>query len=299
MSSNYFSEIKIIYLSEIKSKCLSIYWFTLIVIVVSISCLPFIKIDISVKSQGIIRPKDEKTELKSSISTTIDSIYFKEGDTVKEGDIVIQLRKENIVIKRTMNDFEINQRNKFISDLSILTHTTNFSNSTVTSLQSPIYKQQTSRFVFQLSEFNSQLKKVKKELYMDSVLFIDRVIAPKEMFDKQIEYEKLIANIRTIKEQQLATWQGELARYQLEKSQYQNANQQLNEDDNFYSVKAPISGMLQNFNKYYKGSLIQAGEVLAVISPQAELIADCYINTRDIGLLKQNQQTIFQIDAFD
>lgn len=119
------------------------------------------------------------------------------------------------------------------------------------------------------------------------------------MFDKQIEHEKLIANIRATIEQQLATWQGELVRYKLEKSQYQNANQQLNEDDNFYSIKAPISGVLQSFNKYYKGSLIQAGEALAVISPQAELIAECYVNTRDVGLLKQNQPTLFQVDAFD
>jgi HlyD family secretion protein len=73
----------------------------------------------------------------------------------------------------------------------------------------------------------------------------------------------------------------------------------LNEDDNFYSIKAPVSGVLQNFNKYYEGSLIQAGEVLAVISPQAELIAECYINTRDAGLLKQQQKTLFQVDAFD
>lgn len=290
---------KLSYLFIINRKHFSIYWFILLVLVSSIVSLPFIKVDISIKSSGIIRPKDDKTELKSSVTTTIDSIYFKEGDTVNEGDIVIQLRKENITIKKTMNDFEINQRNQFITDLFTLTHNINFTNSIVTSLRSPIYKQQTSRFVFQLSELNAQLKKVKKELYMDSVLSIDRVIAPKELFDKQIEHEKLSANIMATKEQQLATWQGELARYQLEKSQYRNANQQLNEENNFYCIKAPISGTLQNFNKFYNGSLIQAGEALAVISPDAELIAESYVNTRDMGLLKQDQQALFQIDAFD
>ncbi len=134
---------------------------------------------------------------------------------------------------------------------------------------------------------------------MDSILYVDKIITSKEIFDKKIEREKLIANISMTKEQQLATWQGELARYQLEKNQYKNANQQLNEDRNFYFIKAPISGVLQNFNKYYKGSMVQAGEALAEISPQGELIAECYINTSDVGLLKQNQQTLFQVDAFD
>ena len=289
----------IIYLSAIKRKTVSIYWLVLSIISACVISLPFIKMDISVKSAGIIRPIDEKTELKSSISTVIDSMYFKEGDTVKQGAIIIGLRKENISIKKTMNNFEIEQRNQFINDLTVLTHQNNFTGNTVASLQSPMYKQQCSRFVFQLSELNAQLKKVNKEMYIDSVLSVDKVIAPKEMFDKANEQEKLLANIQATKEQQIAIWQQELAKYFLEKSQFQNANQQLNEDSNFYSIKAPVSGVLQNFNKYYQGSLIQAGEVLGVISPQAELVAECYVSTRDVGLLKQKQQTLFQIDAFD
>ncbi|MEO5891651.1 MAG: HlyD family efflux transporter periplasmic adaptor subunit [Ferruginibacter sp.] len=289
----------IIYKSEISSKQISLYWFILLMLTCGIASLPLIKLDISVKSAGIIRPVDEKTDIRSSVSTVIDTIYFKEGDTVQKGDIIIQLRKENLAIKKTRNDFEMNQREKFIADLSILTRHSGFSTAITANMQSPVYKQESSRFTFQLSELTSQLKKVQKELYIDSVLSADNVISPKEMFDKQIEHEKLISNIQATREQQIATWQQQLANYKLEKSQFENANRQLREDDNFYSIKAPISGVLQNFNKYYQGSVVQAGEILAVISPQAALIAECYINTRDIGLLKTGQPTLFQIDAFD
>lgn len=289
----------IVYTSTIKRNQISLYWLILIFLLICGAALPFVKLDISVKSSGIIRPVDEKTELKSSISTVIDTIYFKEGDTVHKGDIIIQLRKQNIAIKKTMNDFEINQRNLFIKDLDNLTRNTPVFKVTVNDLQSPLYKQQCSHFIFQLSELNAELKKVNKEMHMDSLLSVDRVIAPKEMFDKQIEHEKLTANIRATQEQQIATWQQELATYQLEKSQYENANQQLNEDSSFYSIKAPVSGVLQSFNKFYQGSLVQAGETLAVISPQAQLIAECYVDTRNVGLLKQQQPTLFQVDAFD
>ncbi|MEP7238078.1 MAG: HlyD family efflux transporter periplasmic adaptor subunit [Ferruginibacter sp.] len=287
------------YLSEIKGKIFSIYWLILLIIIASIASLRFIHLDISVKSSGIIRPVDEKTAIKSSISTVIDSIYFMEGDAVQAGDVIIQLRKENIAIKKTMNDFQINQRNAFIADLVKLTRQDNVTNAAITSLQSPTYKQQYSHFIFRTTELNSQLKKVSKEMYMDSVLFAGKVISPKEMFDKQIEHEKLTANIRATKEQQIASWQQELANYQLEKSQYQNANTQLNEDSSFYSIKAPVSGVLQSFNTYYPGSLVQAGETLAEISPQSKMIAECYVKTQDIGLLKLHQKVLFQVDAFD
>jgi len=290
---------KIIYTSKVKQQTSSIYWFILLIIIVVGISLPFIKVDIAVTATGIIRPTDEKTELRSSISAHIDKIYFKEGDTVKNGDTVILLHKENSVIKKTLNDFEINQRNQFIADLSSLTHATTFDNATVNALQSPLYKQECSQFVFETSELNTQLKKVNKEMYMDSVLSIDKVIAPKEMFDKKIEHEKLVENIKATEEQKIAGWQQDLAKNQLEKSQYQNANQQLREDDNGYAIKSPTGGVLQEFNKYYQGSLVQAGEVLAEVSPQTELVAECYVNTKDVGLLKPDQKTIFQVDAFD
>ena len=143
MIFNSILENRISYRSEIKHKYFLLFWVILVILIASFVSLPFIKLDVSVKSPGIIRPKNEKTELRSSISTVIDTIYYKEGDTVKQGDIVIQLRKENIAIKKTMNDFEINQRNQFISDLSNLTHRSAFNNTTITVLQSPLYKEKT------------------------------------------------------------------------------------------------------------------------------------------------------------
>ena len=94
------SDTSITYNTEINRKQISIYWLVLSFLVASIASLPFIKLDISVKSPGIIRPVDEKTELRSSVSTVIDRIYFKEGDTVHKGDVIIQLRKQNIAIKK-------------------------------------------------------------------------------------------------------------------------------------------------------------------------------------------------------
>ena len=289
----------ITYKSEINSKQISIYWLVLLFIAAAIASLPFIKLDITVKSPGIIRPVDEKTDLKSSVSTVIDAIYFKEGDTVNKGDLVIQLRKQNIGIKKSMNDFAILQNSQFIADLKLLTKSDRFSSATVSSLSTPVYKQQSSRFAFQLSELNAQQKKVNRELYVDSILMVDKIISLKELFDKQIEHEKLAANIRATSEQQMAVWQQDLSRYQLEKSQYENANSQLNEDSNFYSVRAPTTGVLQNFNKFYPGNSVQAGEVLAVISPQATLIAECFVSTRDVGFLSPGQIALFQIAAFD
>ena len=57
--------------------------------------------------------------------------------------------------------------------------------------------------------------------------------------------------------------------------------------------------MVQNINTRYAGGFLSAGESLCIISPQSNLIGECYVGSRDVGLLKTGQQGRFQIDAFD
>ncbi|MCH5717385.1 HlyD family efflux transporter periplasmic adaptor subunit [Niabella hibiscisoli] len=60
-----------------------------------------------------------------------------------------------------------------------------------------------------------------------------------------------------------------------------------------------MSGVIQGFNNLYEGSVVQAGQIIATISPESKLVAECYVNTRDVGLLKTGQAARFQVDAFD
>jgi HlyD family secretion protein len=47
------------------------------------------------------------------------------------------------------------------------------------------------------------------------------------------------------------------------------------------------------------GGFINAGETLCIVIPQTDLIGECYVSTRDVGLLKPAHAVRFQIDAFD
>ena len=48
-----------------------------------------------------------------------------------------------------------------------------------------------------------------------------------------------------------------------------------------------------------EGSLISAGVPIAEISPDGNLIVECYISPSDIGLLNIKNQVNFQIEAFN
>jgi HlyD family secretion protein len=166
-------------------------------------------------------------------------------------------------------------------------------------LQTPLYRQQLSKFLFQITDQQAAIKKVSREQEINNTLIKDKVIAPKEHFDKEIEAERLKAAFEAFKNEQLTTWQSDLQRYQLEVSQFTAQQQQIETDKRNHYLYAPVSGVIQNINTRYAGGFLSAGETLCIISPQSNLTGECYVSTRDVGLLKINQPARFQIDAFD
>lgn len=262
----------------------------------AISALPIIKTTISVKSFGLTRPLNERTEIKPVLSGIIDSLLVKEGDTVQRGQLLATIKDNITAPKKLLNEFELTQRLGFIHDLELLLTAKNYTN---IALQTPLYRQQLNKFLFQLTDQQAAINKVKREQEINNTLIKDKVIAPKEHFDKEIEAERLAAAFNAFKNEQLTTWQNDLQRYKLEVSQFTAQQHQIETDKRNHYLYAPVSGVVQNINTRYAGGFITTGETLCVISPLSNLIGECYVSTRDVGLLKTGQQARFQIDAFD
>jgi HlyD family secretion protein len=264
-----------------------------------ITSLPFINIDISIKTMGIIRPLSERTEIKSIMTGIIDTIYFKEGNNVTKDAVILRLKDPNTKGKIILNSFEISQRDNFIKDLIILTSATDLESNIIEKLTTPLYKQQFTKFTHQKQDLEASLNKAKKELEINTPLAKDKIISVKEFYDIQINCQKLQSSNKAFIQEQLSTWQQDLVRNNLELSQYKQTLSVVNADASYYLVKAPTSGIIQGINTRYKGGLLQANETLCTISPEGDLIAECYVPSRDIGLLKLGQSVRYQMEAFD
>jgi multidrug resistance efflux pump len=251
---------------------------------------------ISINSSGLTRPINERTEIKSVLSGIIDSLLVKEGDTVRQGQLLGTIKDNTTQSHFILNDFELTQRLGFIRDLEQLTNKEDYQ---TLSLQTPLYRQQLNKFLFQITDQQAAINKVRREQEINNTLIKDKVISPKEHFDKEIEAERLSASFNAFKNEQITTWQNELQHYRLEVSQFTAKRKQIEAEKKGYFIYAPVSGVVQNFNTRYAGGFISAGEALCIISPQSSLIGECYISPRDVGLLKLNQSARFQIDAFD
>jgi membrane fusion protein, peptide pheromone/bacteriocin exporter len=253
----------------------------------AVTSLFYKKRDISVRAVGIIRPYTERTEIKSLMSGIIETINFAEGSPINKDAVLASIQDNSSIPKKILNDYEFKLRQGFIQDLEILTTSNNINKAILNHLKSPLYRQQIIRLLHQMNEQEAKIQKVSKELEINDTLLRGGVIT-----QVQAAYD-------AFKDEQQSLWQQDLSRYKLELSQLAAQEKQLVEEAKLHKIYAPISGIIQGINNKYAGGVVQAGETFCIISPETAIIAECYLPTRDAGLIKLGQVVKYQIDAFD
>jgi HlyD family secretion protein len=287
------------YLPKVAVRSQLIYTLILLSIFGVLLSLPFVFIDISVQSNGIIRTVSEKTEIKSLISGIVKAVNVSENQNVTQNSTLFVVATDDIDTKLNANDFQKQEKNDFINDLDVLTQIGKNNIFGNHSTQTPIYTQQLNTFRSQLQENIFHQQKIKKELDADRYLYKEKVIARRELNAKEYEMNRLVAEFESIFQRQLSQWQAELNKYRFDLKQLQSEAKQLTQQKIYYEIKAPISGNIQQIVGKYEGSYVQIGEMLGIISPDSSLIAECYVSPNDIGLLRKNMPVSFQIDAFN
>lgn len=255
-------------------------------------------IPVSINLAGMIRPGQERTSVISLTGGIIDSIFVKEGENVASSDLMFRLKNYEKDNQLAWLDYEIKWRREYIHDLKTLQNKKSLS-SAFSTLKHPVLRQQYYRFKFSDQELSFSLHKAKKELDLAIHLANEKVIAPKELFDKETEFNRLTAAREAFLVEQPLLWEQELDLKRQELRKLETERIQLFENEYRYLIKAPVSGIVQEINTLYQGSVIQAGQFLGTISPNAELMIECFASHRNVGLLLPGQEVRYQIDAFD
>jgi membrane fusion protein, peptide pheromone/bacteriocin exporter len=286
-------------LPSINRSGLIIYWLVMGLFLTGFTSLFLIRVDISVRANGIIRPLNERTEMKSPLSGIIDTIYYKEGEWVKKGSILMVIRDPVLKEKQQMNETEILQCQDFIHDLSLLTGTDTVSFTKVSSLKTPLYKQEALKFFSDSDKQRVMLEKADHETRLNEKLAKAKVISPKEMYDIRMQREEIISVCESFRREQFTIWQADRLKYNTELKQNISRRSELNQQYENDRIRAPVSGNFQELNTLYAGNSIHFGESICTISPDGNLIGECYVSSGDIGLLKVGQQVRFQIESLD
>lgn len=273
-----------------------IYAIIIIAILVLLISLPFIKVDIYTSARGIIKPDKERLSVASLNSGKIVSVNLKNNKRVQEGDTLLVLDNTIISEKLKLSSNQISDIRLFINDLTYLIENKSVS---VINITSPKYQKEYLLYQQNLHDLQTRFQKTKQDFERNTLLYEKEVIAKVEFENTKLEYDLALSKINQLKQQQRNTWQANLTEYKNSLLELESTNNQLQENISQFVVTAPITGILINAMGLEIGSFLSSGQTIVDISPDTNLLVECFVSPQDIGLLKLNNQANFQIDAYN
>lgn len=179
------------------------------VITVIIS-LPFLKIDITIQSRGMIRSQSEPTLIQTPITGQVQKICLRENMKVSIGDTLIWLSPDKITEQLNILTEKISLYSSYISDLVIL------SAGKGKSLQSDLLKSSYAEYSQKLKEYELQIETTNKDFQRTKTLFQKEVIAVSEFEKKELELNQLIKEREYYISQKKSGWNQQLFQYKSE-----------------------------------------------------------------------------------
>jgi membrane fusion protein, peptide pheromone/bacteriocin exporter len=284
------------YLAEFSPYSKAFYVSLILIVFFGLAMLPFCYVNVITRTEGIIRPFQERTVVRSLMSATIQSVHCEDGSTVKKGDTLILFQQLNYTAQKEYITQKINNCTKLINDLKLLTQPDVWKDSTINNrLQTAVYRSQYLHFYDQLQEKDILNKKLQKDILLYDQLLREKVIAPNEFADIRFQLLQASAVFQLQISKQISQWQQELIEQQKLLVAYKTENSNLLANAQSYIVKAPITGTVLMQEPLYTGAaVLPSGELLS-ISPAQDLIVECWISPSDRVTIYHGQTITYSI----
>lgn len=282
------------YIYQHTTKSQMIYWVVLLAITATIVALPFVYVDISVQGSGVVRPVAEKAEITSSITEYVDSVFVREGAQVRKGDVLLRFRTNGSDYKINYQTSRLNDCSAHLADLEYLAN-----DKCPAKFSSPVRQQEYAYFMKKKRELETSLAQAEKEYKRNKVLFDKKVISEEEYDGYYFKLQNQQNELASLIQSQLSTWQADRNSYRNTFNEMNSTLKQEIKDKDMHIVRSPVDGTVDQFSGVYRGSSIQAGQTLAVISPDSTLCLEVYVTPRNIGFMNVGMPVNVQVESFN
>lgn len=276
-----------------------IYSTIVLALIGAFSSLPFIYTDVGVRSRGMVRPVTEVVKVASPVSARITSLRAAENSRIQKGAIIATLDDEDIRQQQALIKSRIDELQKLISDVTLLTKSATYPELSIQDLLTLRFKRELQEFEQQYISHQQLIDQQKRLLSREEELFNRDAISLASLEERQNSLQIEENKLRLFLEQKRNSWNQEKDRYKRELDEAETELQQLLNEQRRYIIRSPVTGTIQNMDGILENSFLFTNQAIGEISPDTSLIAEVYIPPREIGLLREGMSVRFQIDAFD
>lgn len=259
----------------------------------AIILLFIIRVDVTVRSPGTIRSVQERTDIRTLVNGIVDSVFITENAHVKAGQPLVKIHAQSVEEKNVAITSQYDELLAQNADLKQLLAGRD------SALQSQLYQQQNAAYHQKLNDANLRLSSTSKTYNRFAALYKSRAISAAEFERYAYEMQSAQNDLELVKQQQRTQWQGDLTRLNIQLKQIEAQKTAYEEEKSLYTLRASVSGTVQQLKNLSPGTFISPSESLGEISPDSGLIVEAFVSTKDVGLLRMGAPVRMQVDAFD
>ena len=273
-----------------------IYSLILLLVLAMLVSLPFLYVDVYASARGIIVPKDERISIFSLQSGIVVSTHIEANKFVHQGDTLLVVKDPVYDEKQRLLTSQLAEKSALISDLGKLL---SFRTKKMNTVQTKDYISAYALYRQGLHKLRVRHKQATQTYKRDSLLHAKGVISTVDFEQTALQYNLSNSELHNWKQEHANSWEAlrsELKRAVLE---LQSTQKQWVEASAQFVVVAPATGTLLEVQGIKPHGFVSAGQPIAQLSPQGELIVECFVAPTDIGYIYKNKEAKFQIDAYN
>jgi multidrug resistance efflux pump len=281
------------YFSEQNNAGSVIYLSVILFLMTAVSLLPLLKVQVTTQSEGIVRSVYEDNPIVSVVTGEIMFCKIAENLTVRESDTLLIIASHKIDQQLRLLTFKQKDAELLGADLSKLIKG-NWQN-----LTTALCKQEYHTFSGTLAEQKTQLMQAERDYFLAKGLY-GKGITPRYELEK-LSNKYLLEKNRygSLRAHQQTLWQERLRETSIHLADIIAEIEQLKKEKMHHCLLAPISGTITGYTGIKTGNFLPANQLIAKISPDNELLVECFVSPSNIGLIGKGMKVSFQFHAYN
>lgn len=274
-----------------------IYLGAIVALLVLLAALPLVQVPVTVRAPGVIRPVLEKNMVRVPVSGRVASVLVRERQAVTRGTPLVELESSVLRGQAGTVRFRAEQVDAFIRDLERLA-AAGPGALPRTALSTPKYQRELEQLQGELAEVGERQRSARQELARAEALHDRAFLSAAELEARRQAVAEANAEARVVWERHHTRWQAELTEMQMERRNVAAQLADLAEQRAQHVVTAPVSGTVEDLIALSPGSYVQAGDQLAIVSPDSTLVAELLVSPQDVGLVRKGMPVRLSVTAF-
>lgn len=286
-----------VYLNRHTRRSHAIYLVVVAAVIGALAALPLVRVSVTIGAPGVLRPALDLQQVRAAVSGAVASVPVRRGQRVTRGDVLLVLSSTAVgarlrLLERRRDD--VLARRAELERL--VAGWTDLARVEVTS---PELRQERALVLEELRQNELRVSSAASEAERVRPLGLRGLVSVQEVEAREAELRQARAAGALTLSRQRTAWETRRADLRREAADLSGEVDRLREEVARHTLTAPATGTVEDLTFEVTGAFVPAGEVVATVSPDKDLLAETLVSPGDVGLLRPNMPARVHVDAFN